>query len=244
LAKKSKKIKMDSSDSEFEPESVNKEEEEEEEEEASENDSKKSMSDQNSSDEEVVKKKRGLKKKKATSDSEDQELDELEKDRIKIKRKRIKKMASSDEENPNDDDNGDEDDEEGDKKKASGRKTIRKILRTDKLDVSTKEAAKIEKERKQRIEDRQKMYNQFYDERPEEAKEISKLVLDFDEETKEPLLQVDKKLCKKLKPHQANGVKFMWDACFESIERAQSEPGSGCILAHCMVISFFSLKKS
>lgn len=225
---------MDSSDSEFEPENISKEEAEE----ASGNESEKSASDHHSSEEEIVKKKRGRKKKKAASDSEDQELDELEKDRVKIKRrKRIKKMASSDEENENADKNDEGSDEEGeDGKKASGRKTIRKIMRTDKLDVSTKEAAKIERERKQRIEDRQKTYNQFYDERPEEAKEITKLVLDFDDETKEPLLQVDKKLCKKLKPHQANGVKFMWDACFESIERAQSEPGSGCILAHCMVI--------
>lgn len=238
-SKKRKKLKMDSSDSEFEPENLNKEEEDEEEDAS---DSKKSMSEQNSSDEEIVKKKRGAKKKKAPSDSEDQELDELEKDRVKIKRlKRIKKMASSDEENAN----GDDDDEEGGdekKEKASGRKTIRKIMRTDKLDVSTKEAAKIERERKQRIEDRQKMYNQFYDERPEEAKEITKLVLDFDEETKEVLLEVDKKLCKKLKPHQANGVKFMWDACFESLERAQSEPGSGCILAHCMVGLYYCKK--
>lgn len=185
-----------------------------------------------------------MKKKKKASDSEDIELDELEKDRVKIKRrKRIKKIASSDEENA-------ENDEEGEKEKASGRKTIRKIMRTDKLDVSTKEAAKIERERKQRIEDRQKTYNQFYDERPEEAKEITQLVLDFDETTKEPLLQVDKKLCKKLKPHQANGVKFMWDACFESIDRAQNEPGSGCILAHCMVntvktkIKKFIIKKN
>lgn len=217
---------MDSSDSEFEPEGTP-----EDQKSADESDGKKS--EQSSSDEEIGKKKRGSKKTKAPSGSEDLELDELEKDRIKIKRrKRIKKMASSDEEKGE----GSDDESGGDDKKASGRKTIRKIMRTDKLDVSTKEAAKIERERKQRIEDRQKMYNQFYDERPEEAKEITQLVLDFDEESKEPLLKVDKKLCKKLKPHQANGVKFMWDACFESIERAQSEPGSGCILAHCMVI--------
>jgi transcriptional regulator ATRX len=39
---------------------------------------------------------------------------------------------------------------------------------------------------------------------------------------------------KKLKPHQANGVKFMWDACFESLDRCDKDVGSGCILAHCM----------
>lgn len=166
-------------------------------------------------------KKRKVKKSSNESNSDD-DIDELEKVRSKNnKRKRIKKVASSD----------DEVDENGEKTK-SGRKNIRKMMRADKLDVSTKEAAKIERERKQRIEERQKMYNQFYDERPEEAKEITKLVLDFDEETKKPLLQVDKKLVRKLKPHQANGVKFMWDACFESLDRCEKDLGSGCILAH------------
>lgn len=59
-------------------------------------------------------------------------------------------------------------------------------------------------------------------------------MLDFDEETREELISVDKGLVKKLKPHQAQGVKFMWDACFESIDKIQENSGSGCILAHCM----------
>lgn len=162
---------------------------------------------------------------KRERDSSDySETEDLGKKRSKDKKhKRIKKNASSD-----------EDGENGDKSKSAGRKNIRKMMRADKLDVSTKEAAKIERERKQRIEERQKMYNQFYDERPEEAKEITKLVLDFNETSKKPLLQVDKKLVKKLKPHQANGVKFMWDACFESLDRCEKDSGSGCILAHCM----------
>lgn len=60
--------------------------------------------------------------------------------------------------------------------------------------------------------------------------------MDFDEKTKEPLVEVDKTLVKKLKPHQGKGVKFMWDACFESLKRINSKSGqgSGCILAHCM----------
>lgn len=33
---------------------------------------------------------------------------------------------------------------------------------------------------------------------------------------------------------QANGIKFMWDACFESAKRIKKDRGSGCILAHCM----------
>jgi transcriptional regulator ATRX len=33
---------------------------------------------------------------------------------------------------------------------------------------------------------------------------------------------------------QAEGIKFMWDACFESLKDAKNSKGSGCILAHCM----------
>jgi hypothetical protein len=33
---------------------------------------------------------------------------------------------------------------------------------------------------------------------------------------------------------QVKGVKFMWDACFESLKEAEKTKGSGCILAHCM----------
>lgn len=77
-------------------------------------------------------------------------------------------------------------------------------------------------------------YNEIYEEKLEEVKEVTKLVLDFDEETKEELLCVDRKLVKKLKPHQAKGIKFMWDACFESLKKMEENKGSGCILAHCM----------
>ena len=47
------------------------------------------------------------------------------------------------------------------------------------------------------------------------------MVLDFDPETKEPIVEVHKKIVAKLKPHQADGIKFMWDACFESIKMIQ-----------------------
>lgn len=58
-------------------------------------------------------------------------------------------------------------------------------------------------------------------------------MLDFDESTKEELLEVDKALVKVLKPHQVAGVQFMWDACFESLKQ-KDKFQSGCILAHCM----------
>lgn len=58
--------------------------------------------------------------------------------------------------------------------------------------------------------------------------------MDFDEQTKEELISVHPELLKKLKPHQVQGVKFMWDSCFESIKQIEKGVGGGCILAHCM----------
>ena len=48
------------------------------------------------------------------------------------------------------------------------------------------------------------------------------LYLDIDIKTKKRLVKVDQNLSKKLKPHQIEGVKFMWDSCFESIEMIEN----------------------
>ena len=64
---------------------------------------------------------------------------------------------------------------------------------------------------------------------------MGKLVLDFDPEEKKELVSVNEKLVAHLKPHQFKGIKFMWDATYESIEQLKKgERGGGCILAHCM----------
>ncbi|EDW81312.2 uncharacterized protein Dwil_GK12000 [Drosophila willistoni] len=139
----------------------------------------------------------------------------------KKKRRRIKRNSSGDSADDGDDD-----------KNKNKRKHIRKIIKTKDLDVSTKEAAKEEDDRRKRIEERQKLYNRIFEK--SENVEISELILDFDEDSKRALLQVDKGLLKKLKPHQVAGVKFMWDACFETLKDTEEKPGSGCILAHCM----------
>ncbi|XP_015111784.1 transcriptional regulator ATRX [Diachasma alloeum] len=116
----------------------------------------------------------------------------------------------------------------------SGRKNIRKVIKDTKVADDTKQAAKQEEERLKRMAERQKLYNEMYEARLAGEEKVDKLILDFDEESKEELLSVHEGLVKRLKPHQAQGIKFMWDACFESLERAKSTSGSGCILAHCM----------
>ncbi|XP_033217981.1 transcriptional regulator ATRX homolog isoform X2 [Belonocnema kinseyi] len=115
-----------------------------------------------------------------------------------------------------------------------GRRNIRKVLKDKQVAEDTKQAAKEEEERLKRIADRQKLYNEMYEIRLAGEEKVEKLVLDFDEETKEELVSVHPDLVKRLKPHQAQGIKFMWDACFESLERVKNSKGSGCIIAHCM----------
>jgi transcriptional regulator ATRX len=68
------------------------------------------------------------------------------------------------------------------------------------------------------------------------APTAQRIILDIDPETKEVLLEVDPHLATKLKKHQIEGIKFMWNACFESCAAIQKSPnsGSGCILSHCM----------
>ncbi|KAA0202319.1 hypothetical protein HAZT_HAZT005278 [Hyalella azteca] len=63
--------------------------------------------------------------------------------------------------------------------------------------------------------------------------DVTKLVLDFDPKTNKELVFVNSELVPVLKPHQVKGIKFMWQATCESIERCQKS-GSEAILAHSM----------
>ncbi|XP_074180078.1 transcriptional regulator ATRX isoform X4 [Rhinolophus sinicus] len=170
----------------------------------------------------------------------------------KKKRRRIKVQEDSSSENKSNSDEGDkEDDEEEEeeeeedenddsKSPGKGRKKIRKILKDDKLRTETQNALKEEEERRKRIAEREREREklreviEIEDASPTKCPITTKLVLDEDEETKEPLVQVHRNMVIKLKPHQVDGVQFMWDCCCESVKKTKKSPGSGCILAHCM----------
>ncbi|KAK0085266.1 hypothetical protein PV325_005517 [Microctonus aethiopoides] len=167
-------------------------------------------------------------KRRRKSDNSSDSSTPLEVRKSKLKRKRIRAIA-----NDSDSESGNEyNSSQGGNK--SGRKNIRKVLKDKQVAEDTKQAGKLEEERLKRMADRQKLYNEMYEARLANEKKVDKLVLDFDEESKEVLLSADEKLVRRLKPHQARGIKFMWDAAFESLERAKTTSGSGCILAHCM----------
>lgn len=142
------------------------------------------------------------------------------------KRRRIKKVGSS----------SDDDQREGDEKDTpgKGRKNIKKIISQKNLAMSTKEAQAEEKERKKRIQERQKLYNKIEDFSIDGNEIITrKMVLEVDQDSKAEIVEIHPDLVCKLKPHQVNGVKFMWECTIESVKDLD-KPGSGCILAHCM----------
>ncbi|KAL8573406.1 hypothetical protein ACOMHN_032421 [Nucella lapillus] len=145
------------------------------------------------------------------------------------RRKRIKNKDSSSE--------AERADPEDDGEDPTSRKKIRKIKSDKKLGDTTKAAARAEEDRRQRVQEKQMMFNgvEQKDMGKGQAPVTTKLVLEQDEEDKEPLIQVNTKLIRKLKPHQVEAVQFIWDCMFESVERAKKqEVSAGCILAHCM----------
>ncbi|XP_065167322.1 transcriptional regulator ATRX homolog isoform X2 [Atheta coriaria] len=158
---------------------------------------------------------------KANESSDDSEKEDKEEEKKappkKSKRSRIKKVADS-----------------SDEEEKTTRKQLRKVISRDSLSDSTKQAEKDEAARKARIAERQEKYNNIFDPSKLEKSQQSKVVLDFNDETQEELLTVHPELVKHLKPHQGKGIQFMWDACFESLQRAKDTKGSGCVLAHCM----------
>ncbi|KAI1902700.1 hypothetical protein AGOR_G00018710 [Albula goreensis] len=135
----------------------------------------------------------------------------------------------------------DEDDAEDDLTGTpKGRRKIRKIIDDNSLRLETQNALKEEEERRKRITEKEQLRESLRevivveDTSPVSCPITTKLVLEENEETKEPLVQVHRDLVTKLKPHQVDGVQFMWDCCCESVKKAETSPGSGCILAHCM----------
>ena len=128
------------------------------------------------------------------------------------------------------DDNEDDDEE---------KRIKRKLLRPDQLADDTKQAQKEEQERIKRLDKKNERLTQFIESQRESQEEDdepidpNEVVLDIDTKKNERIL-VHPEITKHLKPHQVEGLKFMYDCCYGSIDNIDKYPGSGCILAHCM----------
>lgn len=119
------------------------------------------------------------------------------------------------------------------KNKGSG---PRKLLTHSQLAAETKRAQKEESERIKKLEEKQKHMTQALTQSltqsySDEQMLQSDLVLDIDAENQS--ITVHPNIVRHLKPHQFEGIKFMYDSCYGSISDKKFQ-GSGCILAHCM----------
>ena len=106
------------------------------------------------------------------------------------------------------------------KKDTTMRRNIRKIMSSDKLALETRQAQKEEQERHKKLKDRV-----HYD--------LKDRII-FEGTESEPVIEMRRELVAKLKPHQREGVKFLWNNICEDMKTLQETPGSGAILAHCM----------
>lgn len=111
-------------------------------------------------------------------------------------------------------------------------RSLKPMLRPDQLAGETIKAQKLENERISRLEKKNNMLDKVLKEHPEVDKEKD-LILDYIKET-ETFIKVHPGIVKYLKPHQFDGVRFMYDSCYGGVETLKKSPGSGCILAHCM----------
>ncbi|XP_039264997.2 transcriptional regulator ATRX-like [Styela clava] len=119
------------------------------------------------------------------------------------------------------------------KERNLGRRKIKKILLDKDLQKQTRNAAKEERERLKRLEELEKAESE---EEPDEIEQTpeKKILTSTVMLQKHPHVAVSEYIAQHLRPHQVEGVKFIWNNLVESTERVKNGSGSGCILAHCM----------
>ncbi|KAA3673964.1 transcriptional regulator ATRX [Paragonimus westermani] len=129
-------------------------------------------------------------------------------------------------------------DSDGSVGEHKSRKRIRKIYNDSHISKTTKTAEAQERERRRRIAEKQREYNDCILQEGAGINVVTKvLILEKSTDGSAPSIQVHSDILKHLKPHQVDAVRFLWDCVIESVERQQKSPNElmgGAILAHCM----------
>ena len=128
------------------------------------------------------------------------------------------------------------------------KKTERRMLNDEDLTQLTKKALEDERQRVQRVQERQSqlpsssqividdgIFSLDTKNKKKDEEKEAKLVFEYESNTGKPLISVLPELVAKMKPHQLDGTMFLWDNIYESIEQIKKgSEGTGCILAHHM----------
>ncbi|GAU93564.1 hypothetical protein RvY_05489 [Ramazzottius varieornatus] len=110
-------------------------------------------------------------------------------------------------------------------------RTLRKVWADHELSAESRRAKRDEEERRERVD-------RLEGER--EAKGLDENILDIsvlklpDEEPIPVTVAIHPQLWKALRPHQKDGVRFMYRSVIQSVEHIQDAQYQGCILAHSM----------
>ena len=107
------------------------------------------------------------------------------------------------------------------KKEVYMRRNIRKIKDPKRLTFATRLAQKEEQERIRRLKQKSAILS-----------DEKQFILEGTVENS--IMQINQNIVMQLRPHQREGIKFLWDCVCESLERLENSDGSGAILAHCM----------
>ncbi|KAL3686280.1 hypothetical protein R1sor_008854 [Riccia sorocarpa] len=136
-------------------------------------------------------------------------------------------------------------------KKGKHRRNIRKMFSDDELEEKHKELLAREKERQYRPERwhsdsliPQQHLLAAKEQSPPDVKRTDKAAEEFTlkglsinaaRDSVEEAIFIAPSFSQILRPHQIQGVRFMWENCIESVKKVRSDPdGVGCILAHSM----------
>ncbi|XP_055709277.1 transcriptional regulator ATRX-like isoform X2 [Phlebotomus papatasi] len=117
--------------------------------------------------------------------------------------------------------------------KEAPRRNLRAMLSDDQLEAETKRAQREEQERIKRLEKKTDSLSQRLSQSEAINQDESEIILDYHTKTKK-YISVHPAIVQYLKPHQIDGVRFMYDNVYGGVDYVNQHDGSGCILAHCM----------